>query len=220
MHPVSSDTLQGSLTGQRYFISGIGTGVGKTILSAILVEKLQADYWKPVQTGALSDSDSMTVKALISNPVSMMHPEKFRFNLAASPHEAAAEENQRIALSDLMDPLLPLNKTVIIEGAGGLLVPLNDREMMFELISKLKAELILVSMNYLGSINHTLLSLDLIKNKNIPFKGLVFTGSPNKASEDVILAYSKAPLLGHVPWLPVVDQNTVAKVAWEIRFKL
>jgi len=220
MHAVLSDTPQRSLTGRRYFISGIGTGVGKTILSAILVEKLQADYWKPVQTGPSSDSDSKNVEALISNSVSTIHPEKFRFALAASPHEAAAAENQRIALSDIMDPLMPINKTVIIEGAGGLLVPLNDREMMFELILKLKAELILVSMNYLGSINHTLLSLDLIKTKNIPFKGLVFTGPPNKASEEVVLAYSKAPLLGRVPWLPVVNQNTVAKAAGEIRFNL
>ena len=150
---------------KNIFVTGIGTGVGKTIASAVLVEALKADYWKPIQCGNLDISDTVTVKSLISNPVSKIHPEAYRLKTASSPYYAAKLEGVQIELKKCIPPVT--TRHLIIDGAGGLLVPLNDKECVADLISALRAPVVLVCKNYLGSINHTLLSIELLKQRGI-----------------------------------------------------
>lgn len=167
------------------FVTGIGTGVGKTIVSALLTQQLKADYWKPVQAGDLEQSDRITVSGLISNPQSILYPETYRFKMAASPHKAAAFEGVNIQSTDFILPPLT-TRPLIIEGAGGLMVPLSDSLLMVDLIRQFQAEAVLVVRNYLGCINHTLLSLQLLLTRNIPVKYLVFNGDMDPDSESII----------------------------------
>ena len=163
------------------FITGIGTGIGKTIVSAVLVEKLKADYWKPVQSGELDNSDTMKVKSLVTNTASVFHPEAYRLTQPYSPHKSAALDKTTIDPAKIILP--ETNNNLVIEGAGGLMVPLNDNFLMIDLIKQLGAAVILVSQNYLGSINHTLLSVQALKQYQIPVKGIIFNGKRDAYSE-------------------------------------
>ncbi len=173
---------------RKLFVTGIGTDVGKTVVAAILTEALQADYWKPVQAGNLDHTDTDTVRELVSNSRTTFHPEAYRLQLPASPHQAAAAENIKLESAQIKLP--PTTNNLIIEGAGGLMVPLSPSFLMLDLIAQLKAEVILVSQNYLGSINHTLLSIECLQQRRLPIVGLVFNGPPTPASEDFITTYS------------------------------
>jgi dethiobiotin synthetase len=159
------------------FVTGIGTGVGKTLVSAILTETLSADYWKPVQSGFDEGTDSETVKKLISKPEGRIFPEIYLLKAPVSPHAAAKKENISIKIKLLKVP--KTKKTLIIEGAGGLMVPLNDHELMVDFIKKLNAEVILVVRHYLGSINHTLLSVKALEVMKIRVAGIIFNGRPD-----------------------------------------
>ena len=170
----------------KYFVTAIGTNSGKTIVSAILVQAFQADYWKPIQSG-MEDRDADTVNSLLLNDFSVIHPEKYWLKKPASPHEAAQAEGVEIDLSHLNIPDTDGNN-IVIEGAGGLMVPLNDKDTIVDLIAKLDVEVILVSNYYLGSINHTLLSIACLKAHNITIKGIVFNGEKNEASKAIILS--------------------------------
>lgn len=189
------------------FITGIGTGIGKTMVSAILVEKLQADYWKPVQAGDLHDSDTLKVKSLVSNTKSVFHPETYRLSQPYSPHKAAAIDHITINPDNIILP--ETSNQLIIEGAGGLMVPLCDNFLMIDLISKLKAEVVLVSQFYLGCINHTLLSLLALKQYNIPIKGIIFNGVDDSYAKNFILQYSNARLLGHIPFIDDINSAAI-----------
>jgi dethiobiotin synthetase len=191
------------------FVTGIGTGIGKTLISAILVKKLQADYWKPVQAGELDSSDTIKVRQLVNNSTSVFHPETYRLTQPYSPHKSAELDGITIDEQTIIPP--QTNNRLIIEGAGGLMVPLNDHFLMIDLVKQFNAEVILVSQNYLGSINHTLLSIEALKQRNIPIKGIIFNGEANPSTEDYILAYTQIPLLGSVPVLNEIDQNSVIK---------
>jgi len=196
---------------QQYIIAGIGTEIGKTFISSILTEYLQADYWKPVQAGALDFTDSDTVKSLISNGKTVFHPETYRLTEPMSPHAAAAIDGVTIELSKFELP--QTNNHLIVELAGGLMVPLNEQETNLDLIKKLGLPVILVSRNYLGSINHTLLSAEILKLNNIPVKGLIFNGEQNKYSEDFILNYTKLECLARVNFEENINKNVVNKWA-------
>lgn len=181
---------------KKYFISGIGTDVGKTIVSAVLAEALQADYWKPVQAGDLHFGDTDKVRTLISNDKSVLHPERYRLNTPASPHYAAELDDIAISLSDFYLP--QTERTLIVEGAGGLMVPLNSKETVIDLIAFLQIPLVLVSKNYLGSINHTMLSIEVLFKRNIEIAGIVFNGKTNQASETWILNNSGLKCLARI----------------------
>ncbi len=196
---------------KRYFITGIGTDVGKTVASAILVEALQADYWKPIQAGDLHQTDTMTVKSLVSNKQSVFYHETYRLTKPMSPHAAAFYDGTRIIPDNIIPP--KHNRTLIIEGAGGLMVPLNDDFLMIDLIKKLNAEVILVSKNYLGSINHTLLSAEALQKRNIPVKGIIFNGKPVDITEIFIRKYTGLDFLFHIYNEPVIDKQTILKYA-------
>ena len=189
---------------KRLFVTGIGTEIGKTIVSAILVEKLQADYWKPVQAGDLGNSDSLKVKSLISNPRSFIFPEAYKLTQPFSPHKSAAIDGITIEQEKIQPPVT--DNILIIEGAGGLMVPLNNKFLMIDLIKELNAEAILVSSNYLGSINHTLLSIYALKQYDIPVKGIIFNGVKDIYSKEYILNYTGIPLLGHIPKYDNIDK--------------
>lgn len=184
---------------RKLFVTGIGTDVGKTIVSAILTEALQADYWKPVQCGVdvvTGKTDRITVKDLISNNRTVIHPEAYFLKLPASPHAAAKQEGVNIDFTKINLPETP--NDIVIEGAGGIMVPLNEKELVIDLIEKLKAEVVIVSRNYLGSINHTLLTCAELKRRNIPVFGIVFNGEENEETENIILKYSGFKKLLHV----------------------
>lgn len=169
------------------FITGIGTGIGKTIVSAVLTEKLKADYWKPVQSGDLENSDTNLVRSLVSNKISKFHSEAYQLTQPFSPHKSADLDGIKIESSKLILP--PTKNQLIIEGAGGLMVPLNDHFLMIDLIKQLKAEVILVSRNYLGSINHTLMSAEVLHSKGLKLKKLIFCGDRDSYSENFITSY-------------------------------
>ena len=191
------------------FITGIGTGIGKTIVSAVLTEKLKSDYWKPIQSGDLDDSDTLKVKGLVSNPTSVFHTEAYRLTQPYSPHKSAAIDGITIDLNKIIAP--ETNNTLLIEGAGGLMVPLNDEYLMIDLIKQLDVEVVIVSQNYLGSINHTLLSVAMLKQYDIKIAGIIFNGKTDENSESYILNYTGLKLLGHLPEFETVDKDTIIK---------
>jgi dethiobiotin synthetase len=190
------------------FITGIGTGIGKTIVSAVVVESLKADYWKPVQSGDLDNSDTLKVKNLVSNAVSVFHPEAYRLTQPFSPHKSAALDGIMIDPSNIIVP--KTNNRLIIEGAGGLMVPLNHDFLMIDLIEQLGAEVLLVVKHYLGSINHTLLSLAILKNRQIPVRAIVFNGDADAYSEDVIKQYAKCDCI-FIPEIEAINKESIAQ---------
>jgi len=190
-----------------FFVTGIGTEIGKTIVSAALVEKLQADYWKPVQSGDLDNSDSIKIKSLISNTVTKIFPEAYQLTQPFSPHKSADLDGVRIESQKFHLP--PTNNALIVEGAGGLMVPLNDHFLMIDLIKQLDMDVILVSKNYLGSINHTLLSINALKQYGISVKGIIFNGPEDSYTKDFILQYTGIKLLGHIPDYALIDKKAI-----------
>ena len=196
---------------KRYFVTGIGTDVGKTVAAAILTEALQADYWKPVQAGGLDFTDTDMVKSLVSNERSVFHPEAYRLKMAASPHKAAAAEGIEIDVHGLKLPETQNN--LIVEGAGGLMVPLNKRYLVLDLVQQLGLEVILVSRNYLGSINHTLLTAEVLRYRKIPVAGIIFNGEENQTSEDFIIKYTGLRRLPSIRQEADFCQDAVAEYA-------
>lgn len=197
-----------------YFITGIGTGIGKTVVSSILTEKLQADYWKPIQSGDLDVSDSLFVGNLISNTKTVIHPERYRLGQPLSPHLSAKIDGVHITTESIKIP--DTNNSLIIEGAGGLMVPLNDKELISDLIKSLGVKVIVVSQNYLGSINHTLLTLEVLKANQIPVEGLIFNGPANHESEDYIKNYSGVRIIGKVPFMSRIDKEHIISAGQHI----
>ena len=201
---------------KKIFVTGIGTDVGKTVVSAILTEALEADYWKPIQAGDLDNSDSIKVKNLISNNTTKIHLEGVKLNSPMSPHAAAKIDQVNIQLTDFNIPTT--NNHIIIEGAGGLMVPLNDKDLIIDLIQKINVEVVLVSQNYLGSINHTILSIDALKNRGIKVLGIIFNGNENAETESYILNYSGLPCLGRVKQHSEINKEMV--LSYKEQFKI
>lgn len=198
------------------FVTGIGTGVGKTIISALLVEKFQADYWKPVQSGDLEYTDTDMVKSLVSNPVSKFHPETYRLTQPFSPHKAAELDGITIQAEQFI--LSDTQNRLVIEGAGGLMVPLNKHLLMIDLIKKFDAEVIIVVKHYLGSINHTLLSLALLNQRQIPVKCLIFNGTKDEYSERAILDFNSTLKYAFVDEISDINKASILDAAGRVNF--
>ena len=179
----------------HYFVTGIDTNVGKTITSAIVVKAMQADYWKPIQAGDLDYSDTHKVKALVNQKGIRFFDNSYALKTPMSPHAAAEIDGLEINLDNIKCP--KTENHLVIEGAGGLLVPLNSKQTIADLISN-DDKVILVSRHYLGSINHTLLSLEYLKNIGVKNIGIIFSGSENPSTEDIILSKTKAKLIGRI----------------------
>ena len=191
-----------------YFITGIGTGVGKTVIAAMITEALQADYWKPVQAGYESGTDSQWVKKMLSNNKSIVHPETYLLKLPASPHLAAGEEGVTISLKKICESRPKTSNHLIIEGAGGLMVPLNKKEFVLDLIIRLDATVIIISKNYLGSINHSLLTAELLKKYKIKVLGWIFNDE-YMDYENEIVQWSGFPWIASVRNLPVINKSVI-----------
>ncbi len=198
-------------TGNSFFITGIGTGVGKTVVSAVFAQHFQAGYWKPVQSGGLEQSDSIEVAALIDKHLRIF-PERFRLQLAVSPHQAAEAENLRIELSDFELPAT--DGPLVVEGAGGLFVPINDQNFVIELIQRLQLPAVLVVRDYLGCINHTLLSVQALKAANIPVAYVVFNGTFNPATRAVLARHCPTgAAIIELPEFTCLNRNEVYQAA-------
>lgn len=182
---------------EKIFVAGIHTDAGKTFISALLMLGLEADYWKPVQAGTEPSTDTLTVQALTGLPASRFHPESYRLEFPASPHAAAEREGIRIDEARLTPP--EHQRPLLIEGAGGLMVPLREDLLFVDWLASKAWPTILVIPTYLGCINHSLLSLEALRKRNIPLIGIVFNDGGRPESESVIEKYAQAPVLARVP---------------------
>jgi dethiobiotin synthetase len=207
---------------QSFFITGTGTDVGKTVVAAIMAEALGAHYWKPVQAGYANGTDAEWVKSMLSNPDGI-HPEVYRLKLAASPHIAAREENTRISTDNIKEAFQQIQRSLpdketplIIEGAGGLMVPINEKEFMADLAKQLPAKLILVSRNYLGSINHSLLTAEACKQYKLDVAGWIFNDR-YMAYEEEIAQWSGFPRIAGIPHTANIDAQFIREQAALVR---
>ncbi|MEW7289818.1 dethiobiotin synthase [Aquimarina sp. 2304DJ70-9] len=194
---------------KKIFITGIGTEVGKTIASAIVVEALQADYFKPIQAGDLEFSDTDKVKRLVSNPKSHFHNNSYALHTPMSPHAAAEIDEITINIDKIILP--ETDNNLVIEGAGGLLVPLNNTETIVDII-KSEYKVIVVSRHYLGSINHTLMTLEILKNKGYN-PAIIFNGEEHKTTEDIIKKMTGIQVIGRINNEPYFDKVVVKEYA-------
>ena len=201
----------------KIFITGISTDVGKTIASAIITEALEADYWKPIQAGDLNDSDSHKIQRYISNDKSVIHENSYKLNTPASPHLAAELDGITIDLKNIIEP--KTDNHLVIEGAGGIFVPLNETDFVLDLIQP-DYKVIVVSRHYLGSINHTLLTIEALKNRGINIAGIIFNGNENLATETIILNTTQLKCIGRIEEEPYFDQNVISEYADLFRDKL
>jgi dethiobiotin synthetase len=207
--------MSDTMSKKQFIISGIGTDVGKTVASAIISQALNATYWKPVQAGDLDWSDSMKVDNWTDDKVIVLK-EQFRLTAPMSPHAAAFLDGVSITQDSFVIPQVEGN--LIIEGAGGLMVPVNNEGLLYiDLFQSWNLPVILISRHYLGSINHTLLSIGALKSRNIPIEGIVFVGEENKATESIILNttgvhfIARIPLANEVNSTFIQDQSEVFK---------
>lgn len=201
----------------KLFITGIGTDVGKTIASAIITEALEADYWKPIQAGDVENSDTHKVRSYISNAKSQFHPNGYLLHTPASPHLAAEIDGIMIDVRTIQEP--KTSNHLVIEGAGGLFVPLNDQDTIVDLIRP-DYKVIVISRHYLGSINHTLLTIEALQNRNIAIAGIVFSGAENKGTESIICSKTKVNVIGRIEQEPYFDKNVIREYADHFRESL
>lgn len=186
------------------FITGTDTGVGKSVVSAMLMLNLGFTYWKPIQSGLDEETDTEFVKRVTELPEDRFLSEHFRLKKPRSPHESAEAEGIKIEPHHFKLPFVE-NKRLLIEGAGGLLVPINYDFYMIDLIKQFKSSVILVCRTQLGTLNHTLLSLEALKTRNIPVIGIILNGPKDSENEKLLKKLSYAPILGHVDTLNEVS---------------
>ena len=199
-------------------IAGIHTGIGKTICSAVICQALGYDYFKPIQAGDLDNSDSVFIKKNVDNPSCIIHRESYQLNTPASPHFAAALDGITIKKENI---ILPVSKNnIVIETAGGIMSPLAKNFLNIDLVQHFNLPVILVASNYLGSINHTLLSVSAMQQRNITIQGLVFSGEAVESTRQYILEYTQLPLLFSIPLFQNINSQVVADFAKIISINL
>jgi dethiobiotin synthetase len=181
------------MTAQRIFVTGTDTDIGKTVASACLVRALNADYWKPVQSGLTEGRDCDTISALTGLEESRIHPSTYELQAPLSPHEAARLEGLSLDMNQFKLPTTDNN--LIVEGAGGVLVPINESALMIDLIDQLGLPVVVVARSGLGTINHTLLTLEALRARNQNILGVIVSGPANPANVDAIRTYGKIKIL-------------------------
>ncbi len=201
---------------KQIFVTGISTEVGKTIASAIITEALESDYWKPVQAGELDNSDSHKIADLISNTKTTIHNNSYALKIPMSPHAAAEIDNVTIDVNKIVEP--KTNNNLVIEGAGGLLVPLNDSATILDLI-KPSYKVVVVSRHYLGSINHTLLTIALLKQKGFNVS-VIFSGDKHPTTESIILKKTGVELIGRIEEEKEFNKEVIKKYATTFKHNL
>ena len=200
--------------GRSLFVTGVGTDVGKTVSCAVLVEALQGDYWKPIQCGSLNDSDSHKIDSWCRKH-KKIHPETYRLKAPKSPHIASSLEGIRIDLQKFEMPSCQSNH-LVIEGAGGVLVPLNDRDWVIDIPLKLNTPVVLVSKNYLGSFNHTFMSIEVMKHRGINIKGLIVNGPKDQETEDFIEKRTDIPVLFSIDQQENLGPKEISQIARKV----
>ncbi|MBB3526955.1 dethiobiotin synthase [Rhizobium sp. BK456] len=193
----------------RLLVSGTDTGIGKTVFAAALAGALNARYWKPVQSGLEGPTDSEAVAELSGLPSANILQEAYRLSLPASPHLAARQEGLIIDPSRLVPPVC--DGSLVIEGAGGLLVPLNSSLLFADVFAEWHLPMILCARTALGTINHTLLSIEAARRRNIPLLGVAFIGPENTDTQTTIATFGKVPVLGRLPWLELLTGETLRR---------
>lgn len=200
----------------NYFITGTSTDVGKTIASAIITEALQADYYKPVQAGELEFCDTKKVEALVSNNRSMFHKNSIALETPMSPHAAAEIDGLEITLDNIVRPETKNN--LVIEGAGGLLVPLNNKNTILDLILP-SDKVIVVSRHYLGSINHSLLTIKVLQEKGFNVS-VIFSGNEHPTTEAIIKKMTNVTVIGRINEEDHFDKSVIKKYADSFKVEL
>jgi dethiobiotin synthetase len=195
-----------------YFVTGTDTNVGKTVLSALLVAALNATYWKPVQTGAIEGTDREAVRRWTGADEDRLSAERFRFDPPVSPHLAAREAGITITLDAFGFPAAPANRKWIVEGAGGVMVPLNDHELMRDLIARIGLPAIVAARTSLGTINHTLLTLSALREARIPIHGVALIGDENIENCRAIEHYGQIRVVGRIPMLKQIHRAALLEV--------
>jgi len=196
---------------KQFIITGIGTDIGKTVVSAIISQALDSFYWKPIQAGELENSDSIKVQNWTTDSVTILS-EAFQLNQPMSPHAAAEIDGVEITNEALQLPLVERN--LVVEGAGGLLVPLNNKRLLLiDLFKEWNLPVIVVSRHYVGSINHTLLTVEALKNRKINIEGIVFVGDENKSTESFILNYTDLKMIARMPLTSEVNTEFIQEQA-------
>ena len=201
---------------KKIFITGIGTDVGKTVVAAIITEAIKADYWKPIQAGDLESGDAHTVENLISNKETTIHPNSYGLQTPMSPHAAAKIDGVTIDIKKIKAP--KTTNHLVIEGAGGILVPLNDSNTIIDLIQP-DYKVVVVSRHYLGSINHSLMTIQLLQDKGFDVS-VIFNGAEHKTTENIIEKMTGVTILGRIDEEPYVDKNVIKAYAEEFQEKL
>lgn len=202
---------------KKYFVTGIGTSVGKTIVSAVLVKLWNAEYWKPIQSGDLESSDSLMLRALVGDEL-IVHPERYKLNTPASPHYSAEVDGVEISIQDFQCP--ETNGNLIVEGAGGMFVPINDQEFIIDLAEHLDLPVILVCSDYLGSINHSLLSFHSLNERGIAVEYIVLNGEFKESSRRILIKNKPAgSKIMEIPQLETVDAAGLEKAIKKIRIE-
>lgn len=196
-----------------FFVTGTDTDVGKTVVSAWLLSHLDACYWKPVQAGTEPETDAQTVRRLAEVPEDRILPEAYILKDAIAPHEAARREGISIDMARLTAP--QTDRLLIVEGAGGLLVPLNEQDYVIDLIEELHLPVILVARSTLGTINHTLLSLEALRRRGLIVAGVVINGPETPHNRAAIERYGRAPVIAEIPKLDPLTKSALKQIAPE-----
>lgn len=202
---------------KNIFVSGTDTGIGKTVVSAILTAGLEASYWKPVQAGLEEETDTEFIRRVTDLPKSRIIPEKWRLNTPMSPHAAAEIDQVTIQLDDFELPDVKSDH-LVVEGAGGLLVPLNDKHMIIDLIEYLDIPVLLVARSKLGTLNHTFLSLEALRNRGIPIVGVVLNGPRHESNRRAIEQFGEVKILAELEFIDDLNSETVKKI-FQDRFR-
>jgi dethiobiotin synthetase len=199
---------------QGFFVTGTDTDVGKTLVSAWLMTHLDADYWKPVQAGTEPVTDSVTVRRLAEISADRILPEAYVLPEAMAPHEAARRAGISIDMAKLEPPAT--NRLVVVEGAGGMLVPLTDTDYVIDLAGQLGLPIVLVARSTLGTINHTLLSIEALRRRGLPLAGVVMNGPETPHNRVAIERYGDVNIIAEIPWLPSVTRATLLEIEPEL----
>jgi dethiobiotin synthetase len=200
-----------------FFVTGTDTGVGKTVLAALLVAALDGIYWKPVQTGAIEGTDLDSVRQWAECPVERLLPERYRFESPVSPHLAGRKAGIRVALDDFGLPAPVANHPHIVEGAGGVMVPLNEHDLMLDLMRHFGLPVVVAARTTLGTINHTLLTLAGLRGAHLNVRGVVLIGAKNLENRNAIEMYGNVRVIGHIPVLERIHRAALVE-AFEKNF--
>lgn len=214
--PTAHDLILITTMAAQYFITAIHTDSGKTLLSAILVQALHADYWKPIQAGYPRDTD--TIMSFMQNKKSKVHKEAYLLQSPMSPHAAAKIDGVDIHLTNILMPRT--DNALIVEGAGGVLAPINEEHFVIDIAAKFNLEIILVANIYLGSINHSLLTINELKRRKLKVKGIIFNGPENEETENIILKHSGYPCLLRIKEEKKITQEIINRYALELMANL